>query len=54
MVCKHEIFMLAAFKVVPPSLERFNDGQQLSVIDLISNLSRNQIFREKGYRMPLA
>ncbi len=38
VVCKHENFMLAALQVVPPSLESFNDGQQLAVVGLISGL----------------
>ncbi len=54
MVCKHENFMLAAFQVVFPSLEGFNDGQQLAVVGLILSLCRNHLSGEKSYRMPLA
>ncbi len=54
MVCEYENFMLAVFEVVPPRFERFNNGQQLAVMGLISNLSRNHLSKEKGYRIPLA
>ncbi len=54
VVCKHENFMLAAFEVVSPSFEYFNDCQQLTVVGLIPSFSRNHLSGEKGYQMPLA
>ncbi len=54
MVCEYENFMLIALQVVSPSLERFNDCQQLTVIGLIPSLCRNHLSRKKGYRMPSA
>ncbi len=38
VVCKHENFMLATLQVVISSLEGFNDGQQLTIVDLIPSL----------------
>ncbi len=37
-----------------PSLEYFNNGQQLHIVGLIPSLSRNHLSREKDYRIPLA
>ncbi len=51
VVCKHKNFMLAAFQVVPPSLEGLNNGQQLAVVDLILGFYRNHLSREKSHRM---
>ncbi len=50
MICKHENFMLTALQVVSPSLEGFNDGQQLAVVDLISGLCQNHLSRKKVIR----
>ncbi len=54
VVCKHENFMLAALKVVPPSFKYFNNCEQLIVIGLISSLSKNYLSGEKSYQMPSA
>ncbi len=54
MVCKHENFMLAVFKVVLPSFEYFNNYPQLTVVGLILSLNRNHLSREKSYRIPSA
>ncbi len=46
--------MLAALQVMSPSLEDFNNGQQLAVMGLIPSLCRNHLSREIGYRMSSA
>ncbi len=43
VVCKHENFIFTALLIVPPSLEHFNNGQQLPVVGLIPSLSRNYL-----------
>ncbi len=54
VVCKYKNFMLVALQVMSPSLESFNDGQQLAVVDLKLSLCQKHLSWEKGYRMPLA
>ncbi len=54
MVCKHKNFMLAALQVMSPSLEDFNNCQQLAIVGLISSFCWNHLSGEKGYRMPSA
>ncbi len=54
MVCGHENFVLTTLQVLSPSLERFNDCQQLTVVGLILSLCRNHLSGEKGYQMPSA
>ncbi len=54
VVCKYENFMLVALQVVSPSLEGFNNGQQLAVMGLIPSFCRNHLSGENSYRMPLA
>ncbi len=46
--------MLVALQVMSPSLEGFNNGQQLAVVGLIPSLCRNHLSREKGYQIPSA
>ncbi len=46
--------MLADFLIVSLSFERFNNGQQFSVVGLIPSFNRNYLFGEKSYRMPSA
>ncbi len=43
--------MLAALQVVSPSLEGFNDGQQLAVVGLIPSFYRNHLSEKKSYRI---
>ena len=47
MVCEHKNYMLAALQVVSPSLECFNDCQQLTVVGLISSLPESSFWRKK-------
>ncbi len=54
MVYKHKNFLLTTLQVVSPSLEGFNNCQQLLVVGLISSLYRNHLSGEKSYRMPSA
>ena len=54
MVCKDENFMLAAFPIVTPCLEGFDDSQKLTVVGLISYLCRNHFPRKECYWVPLA
>ncbi len=54
MVFKHENFMLAAFQVVSPGLEDFNNAQQLAVIGFIPSFCWNHLPGEKGYQIPLS
>ena len=46
--------MFAAFKVLPPSFKCFNNYQQLTVVGLIPNFSKNHLSGKKDYWMPLA
>ncbi len=46
--------MLTGLEVVPLSFECFNNSEKLSVMGLISSLSRNHISGEKDYRMLFA
>ncbi len=54
MVCKQEIFILAALQIVSSGLEDFNNGQQLAVIGLLLSLYRNYLPEKNGYWMPSA
>ena len=54
MVRKDENLMLAAFQIVTPRLEGFDDSQKLTVVGLVSSLGRNHFPRKEGYWMPLA
>ncbi len=54
VVSKNNNFMLAVLQVVSPSLESFNNCQQLFVVGFIPSLYRNHLSREQGYRMPSA
>ena len=54
MVCKNENLMLAAFQIVTPRLEGFDNSQKLTVVGLISSLGMNHFPRKKGYWMLLA
>ena len=49
VVRKDENLMLAAFQVVTPRLEGFDDSQKLTVVGLISCLCRNHFPRKEGY-----
>ncbi len=46
--------MFAAFQIISPSLEGFNNSQQLPIVGLILSLCQNHLSREKSYRIPLA
>ena len=48
MVCKYKNFMLTAFKIMLPSFEYFNNGQQFSIVGFILSLNRNHFFVKKG------
>ena len=54
VVRKDENLMLAAFQVVTPRLEGFDDSQKLTVVGLVSCFRRNHFPRKEGYWMPLA
>ena len=54
MVCKNEKLMLAAFQIVTPRLEGFDDGQKLVVVGFIACLCRNHFPRKERYWVPLA
>ena len=54
MVRKDENLMLAAFQVVTPRLEGFDDSQKLTVVGLVSCFRRNHFPQKEGYWMPLA
>ena len=54
MVRKDENLMLAAFQIVTPRLEGFDDGQKLAVVGFIACLCRNHFPRKERYWVPLA
>ena len=54
MVRKDENLMLAAFQIVTPRLEGFDNGQKLTVVGLVSCFRWNHFPRKEGYWMPLA
>ena len=54
VVRKDENLMLAAFQVVTPRLEGFDDSQKLTVVGFVPCLCRNHFPRKEGYWMPLA
>ena len=54
MVRKDENLMFAAFQIVTPCLESFNNCQKLTVVGLVSSLGRNNFSKKEGYWMPLA
>ena len=54
MVHKDENLILAAFKIVTPRLEGFNNSQKLIVVRLVSYLCSNYIPRKERYWVPLA
>ena len=49
MVRKDENLMLAAFQIVTPCLEDFNNGQKLAVVGLITCLCKNHFLRKERY-----
>ena len=53
MVRKDENLMLAAFQIVMPRYECFNDSQKLIVVGLISSLGRNHFPRKGSYWITL-
>ena len=54
VVRKDENLMLAAFQVVTPRLEGFDDSQKLTVVGFVPCLCRNHFPKKEGYWMPLA
>ena len=54
MVRKDENLMLAAFQIVTPRLEGFDNGQKLTVVGLVSCFRWNHFPRKKRYMVPLA
>lgn len=48
IVSKDKDFILAAFKVVASSLKSFNSSQELLIVGIVLNLSRNHVLRKKG------
>ena len=49
MVRKVENLMLAAFQIVTPHLEDFDNSQKLTVVGLVSSLCGNHFPRKEGY-----
>ncbi len=49
MVSKDEDLVFAAFQVVAPSFEGFNNSQELLIVSLVPSLSGDHLWREKGY-----
>ena len=54
MVCKDENLMLAAFQLVTPCLEGFDNSQKLTVMGLVLCFRWNHFPQKEGYLMPLA
>ena len=54
MVYKDKDFALAAFQIVTPYFEGFDDSQKLAVVGLVLSLSRNYFSRKERYQVPLA
>ncbi len=54
VIFKHEDFILAAFEVVLPSFNGFNNCQQFTIVSLIPSLSKNHLSGKKSYWMPSA
>ncbi len=53
MVSKDEDLVFTAFQIVAPSLEGFNNSQELLIVSLVPSLSGDHLSREKGYWMLL-
>ena len=49
VICKDENLMLAAFQVVAPSLEFFNECKKLTVESLVFSPCRNHFPRKERY-----
>ena len=54
MARKDENPMLAAFQIVTPRLEGFDNSQKFTVVSLVSYLCRNHFPRKERYWVPLA
>ena len=54
MVRKDENLMLAAFQIVTPRLEGFNNSQKFTIVGLVSCLCKNHFPRKERYWVPLA
>ena len=54
VVCEDEHFVLAAFQIVTPCFEGFDNSQKLAVVGLVSSLCRNHFSRKERYRVLLA
>ena len=54
VVRKDKNLMLAAFQIVTPRLEGFDNSQKLTVVGLVSCLYRNYFPRKECYWVPLA
>ncbi len=49
IVSKDENLVFAAFYIVALSVEGFNYGQRLLIVDFVPNLNRDHLSRKKGY-----
>lgn len=54
MVNKNEDFVLAAFSIVVSSRKGLTNSQYLLIVSLVLSFSRNHLFGEKSYGVPLA
>ena len=54
VVRKDKNLILAAFQIVTPCLEGFDNGQKLAVVGFIAYLCRNHFPRKERYWVPLA
>ena len=54
MICKDENLIFAAFQVMAPYFEGFDDSQKLAVVDLVLCFRWNHFIQKKRYSIPLA
>ena len=54
VICKNENFILAAFQIVTPCFEGFDNSQKLAIVGLVSSLCRNHFSQKKHYRVLIA
>ncbi len=54
LVSKDEELVFAVLQVVAPSLQGYNDSQELLIVSLVPSLSGDHLLREKGYWVLLA
>lgn len=53
MISEDKNLVFTALEIVPPSLEKLNNGQEFFIMNFVSSLSKNNFSQKVYYRMTL-